>query len=235
VPDAAGPAEHALAAPIRVVVVDDHRIFRAGLRALLDAEPTTEAVGEAGDGDEAIAVVRSAQPDVVLMDITMPGTNGIEATRRLHREHPQVRVVMLTMLEDDDSLFAALCAGARGYLLKGADTAEVVRTVRAAAAGDALFGAEMAERLTGFFRHAEGRGVSMAPFPQLTDREREILALIADGHDNAAIARRMYIAPKTVSNNVSNILAKLQLRDRAQAIVAAREAGLGSAGGEPRE
>jgi DNA-binding NarL/FixJ family response regulator len=213
--------------PIRIVVVDDHRIFREGLLALLGANPDTEVVGDAGCGEEALGVVAAVDPDVVLMDIAMPGMSGIEATRHLRQAQPHVAILMLTMLEDDDSLFAALCAGARGYLLKGADTEEVVRTVRAAAAGDALFGPEMAERLTGFFRHAEGRGVTMAPFPQLTDREREVLALIADGLDNAAIARRVHISTKTVANNVSNILTKLHVRDRAQAIVAAREAGLG--------
>lgn len=212
---------------IRVVVVDDHRIFREGLLALLASAADTDVVGDAGSGEEALEVIATTEPDVVLMDIAMPGMSGIEATRHVRGDHPSVNVVMLTMLEDDDSLFAAMCAGARGYLLKGADTDEVLKTIRAVAAGDALFGAEMAERLAGFFRHAEGQGMTVAPFPQLTDREREVLAQIADGHDNTTIARTLYISTKTVSNNVSNILNKLHLSDRAQAIVAAREAGLG--------
>jgi DNA-binding NarL/FixJ family response regulator len=214
--------------PVRVVVVDDHRIFRDGLLALLSAAPDTDVVGDAGSGEEALELVAASEPDVVLMDIAMPGMSGIETTRRLHADHPDVHVVMLTMLEDDDSLFAAMCAGARGYLLKGADTDEVLKTVRAAADGDALFGAEMAERLAGFFRHAERRGMSLRPFPQLTDREHEVLVQIADGHDNATIARTLHISTKTVSNNVSNILSKLHVSDRARAVVAAREAGLGS-------
>jgi len=220
--------------PVRIVVVDDHRIFREGLLALLAAAPETDVVGDAGTGEEALAVVADTEPDVVLMDIAMPGMSGIEATRLLRRDHPRVHVVMLTMLEDDDSLFAAMCAGARGYLLKGSDSDEVLKTVRAVAAGDALFGAEMAERLTGFFRQAEGQGLTVAPFPQLTDRERAVLAEVADGHDNATIARRLHISTKTVSNNVSNILTKLHLADRSQAIVAARDAGLGSAHPPPR-
>lgn len=214
--------------PIRIVVVDDHRIFREGLVALLSAAPDTDVVGEAGAGEEAVEVVAASEPDVVLMDIAMPGMSGIETTRRLHTDHPDVNVVMLTMLDDDDSLFAALCAGARGYLLKGADTNEVLKTVRAVADGDALFGAQMAERLSGFFRQAEGRGMSVRPFPQLTDREREVLDQIADGHDNATIARALHISPKTVSNNVSNILTKLHVSDRAQAVATARDAGLGN-------
>lgn len=183
---------------IRIVVVDDHRIFREGLLALLASAPDTDVVGDAGSGEDALEVVGAAEPDVVLMDIAIPGMSGIEATRRLHADHPTVNVVMLTMLEDDDSLFAAMCAGARGYLLKGADTDEVLKTVRA-----------------------------VAPYPQLTDREREVLAQVADGHDNATIARTLYISTKTVSNNVSDILTKLHLTDRAHAIAAAREAGLG--------
>lgn len=219
--------------PVRIVVVDDHRIFREGLVALLSAATDTVVVGEAGTGEEAVEIVAGSEPGVVLMDIAMPGMSGIEATRRLHATHPDVSVVMLTMLDDDDSLFAALCAGARGYLLKGADTDEVLKTVRTVAGGDALFGAEMAERLSGFFRQAEDRGMSVRPFPQLTDREREVLAQIADGHDNATIARALHISPKTVSNNVSNILTKLHVSGRAQAVAAARDAGLGSSASRP--
>lgn len=212
---------------IRVLVVDDHKLFREGLMALLDDTPDTTVVGDAETGAEAMGKLESLGPDVVLMDIMMPDMNGIEATRRIRSEHPQTQVVMLTMLEDDDSLFAAMCAGAHGYILKGSDKADVLRTVRAVADGEALFGAAIAQRLTMLFQHAEGKGVSVSPFPELTDREREVLDLIAEGLDNATIADRLYISNKTVSNHISNIFTKLRLSDRAQAIVAAREAGLG--------
>ena len=212
---------------LRILVVDDHRLFREGLTALLSAADDTEVVGEAGTGTEALARSDELAPDVVLMDIMMPDMNGIEATSRLRAEHPDIEVIMLTMLEDDDSLFAAMCAGAHGYILKGADAAEVLHTVRAVGAGEALFGPAIARRLTTFFQHVEGRGMSVSPFPDLTDREREVLDLIAQGLDNRRIASRLYISGKTVSNHISNIFAKLHLDDRAQAIVVAREAGLG--------
>lgn len=212
---------------IRIIVVDDHQLFREGLTALLDAAPGTEVVGQAGTGADALGQVEEAAPDVVLMDIMMPDMNGIEATRRLRADHPQVEVVMLTMLEDDDSLFAAMCAGAHGYILKGADKDEVLRTVRAVAGGEALFGPAIAQRLTTFFQYAEGEGISVAPFPELTDREREVLDRIAEGLTNQQIAERLYISPKTVSNHISNVFAKLHIDDRAAAIVKAREAGLG--------
>jgi len=212
---------------LRILVVDDHRLFRDGLAALLDGASNTRVVGHAETGVEAIARVEELSPDVVLMDIMMPEMNGIEATRKIREGHPQVQVVMLTMLEDDDSLFAALCAGAHGYILKGADKADVLRTVRSVANGEALFGPAIARRLTTFFQNAKGQGLSVSPFPQLTDREREVLDLIAEGLDNSQIASRLYISNKTVSNHISNIFAKLHLADRAQAIVTAREAGLG--------
>lgn len=218
--------------PIEVLVVDDHRLFRDGLAALLEGAEDTRVVGHAETGAEAITRLGELAPDVVLMDIMMPDMNGIEATRKIKRDHPEVSVVMLTMLEDDDSLFAAMCAGAQGYLLKGADKADVLRTVRAAYRGEALFGPAMARRLTTFFQYAEGKGLSVSPFPELTDREREVLALIAGGLDNAQIADRLYISNKTVSNHISNIFAKLHLADRAQAIVTAREAGLGRRPGD---
>ncbi len=219
--------EHRSDAAIRILVVDDHQLFREGLRALLDAAPDTEVVGQAGSGEQAVAQVDELAPDVVLMDIMMEDMNGIEATRRLLADHPDIQVVMLTMLEDDDSLFAALCAGAHGYILKGADTADVLRTVRAVADGQVLFGPAIASRLTTFFQHAAGKGLSVSPFPELTEREREVLDLIAQGMDNREIAARLSISGKTVSNHISNVFAKLHLADRAQAIVAAREAGLG--------
>lgn len=212
---------------IRILVVDDHQLFRAGLTALLRAASDTDVVGEAGTGTEALAQVEHLAPDVALMDIMMPDMNGIEATRRLRADHPDVEVIMLTMLEDDDSLFAAMCAGAHGYILKGADTTEVLRTVRAVADGQAMFGPAIARRLTDFFQHADGKGLSVSPFPHLTDREREVLDLIAEGLDNRQVGSRLHISAKTVSNHISNIFAKLHVGDRAQAIVAAREAGLG--------
>jgi len=214
-------------AAIRILVVDDHRLFREGLIALLDAAADTQVVGEAGTGEQALALLEELAADVVLMDIMMPDMNGIEATRRLRADHPQTHVVMLTMLEDDDSLFAAMCAGAHGYILEGADTADVLRTVRVVADGQALFGPAIARRLTSFFQHAQGKGLSVSPFPDLTDREREVLDLIAEGLDNRQIASRLCISGKTVSNHISNVFAKLHVADRARAIVAAREAGLG--------
>lgn len=220
-------------AAIRILVVDDHRLFREGLIALLGAAPDTQVVGEAGTGEQALALLKELAADVVLMDIMMPDMNGIEATRRLRADHPQTQVVMLTMLEDDDSLFAGMCAGAHGYILKGADTADVLHTVRAVAAGQALFGPAIARRLTAFFQHAQGKGLTVSPFPDLTDREREVLDLIAQGLDNRQIASRLYISGKTVSNHISNVFTKLHVADRAQAIVAAREAGLGRGIGQP--
>ena len=213
--------------PIRILVVDDHRLYRDGLVGLFASAGDTDVVGQADTGAEALQKLEAVDPDVVMMDIMMPDMNGIEATRRIRSEHPDVQVVMLTMLEDDDSLFAAMCAGAHGYILKGSDKADVLRTVRAVADGTAMFGPAIARRLTHFFQHAERRGLSVGPFPELTDREREVLDLIAAGLDNAEIASRLFISNKTVSNHISNVFAKLHLADRAQAIVTAREAGLG--------
>jgi DNA-binding NarL/FixJ family response regulator len=195
--------------------------------ALLQAAPETDVVGEAGTGREALAQVATLVPDVVLMDIMMPDMNGIEATRRIRADHEQIQIIMLTMLEDDDSLFAAMCAGARGYILKGADKAEVLRTVQAVADGEALFGPAIASRLTAFFQSADNQGATVTPFPALTDRERDVLELIAQGLNNQQIARQLHIVVKTVSNHISNIFNKLQVSDRAQAIVRAREAGFG--------
>jgi DNA-binding NarL/FixJ family response regulator len=217
---------------IRILVVDDHKLFREGLIALLEAAPETEVVGEAGTGREALARLEALEPDVVLMDIMMPDLNGIEATRRILAGHASVNIIMLTMLEDDDSLFAAMCAGARGYILKGADKAEVLRTVQAVAAGEALFGPAIARRLTAFFQSAGSQGATVTPFPQLTEREREVLTFIAQGHSNSQIAGQLHISGKTVGNHISNIFNKLQVADRAQAIVKARRAGLGHNSGE---
>ncbi len=215
--------------PIRVLVADDHPVFRYGMRALLSAEPDTELVGEATDGEEAIQLAASLRPDVILMDLNMPGTNGIEATRRILEAGPQeeVGILMLTMFEDDDSVFAAMRVGARGYVLKGADGAETLRAIRAVARGEAIFGPSIARRLTQYFAAPRQEAAGTGAFPELTERERDILALIARGYTNTAIADRLYLSPKTVRNYVSSIFAKLRVTDRAGAIVRAREAGLG--------
>ncbi len=211
---------------IRLLIADDHTLFRHGIRALLASVPDIELVGEVAGGEEAVLLATQLEPDVILMDIKMPGTNGIEATRRIMRINPAARVVVLTMLEDDDSVFAAIRAGARGYVVKGADESEMLRVVRAAASGEALFGAAIAERLMGFFSGAGSVGGSQ-PFPDLTEREREVLGLIAQAYSNAEIAARLYLSPKTVRNHISSIFDKLQVTDRAQAMVRAREAGMG--------
>ncbi len=215
---------------IRVLIADDHTLFREGVRALLNAAPDLEVVGEAANGEDTIAQAAALLPDVILMDIQMPRVNGIEATRRILRASPHIGVIVVTMLEDDDSVFAAMRAGARGYVLKGADKAEMLKTIRAVAQGEALFGPAIARRLTNFFADLDAAPRAAAPpqvFPELTDREREVLDLIAQGHNNAEIAERLVLSPKTVSNHVSNIFSKLQVADRAQAIIRAREAGLG--------
>jgi DNA-binding NarL/FixJ family response regulator len=212
---------------IRILVVDDHRLFREGLSALLSTSPGIEVAGEAATGKEAVAQVDALNPDVVLMDIQMPDMNGIETTRRVLDGHPDVGVIMLTMLEDDDSLFAAMSAGARGYILKGADKAEVLQTVTAVAEGQALFGPAIATRLKIFFQRGSESEKSVSPFPELTDREREVLTLIAQGANNSEIAAQLHISVKTVSNHISNIFNKLQVADRAQAIIKARDANIG--------
>lgn len=211
--------------PLRVIIVDDHPPFRAGLRALLVTDERLVVVAEASTGAAAIAAVASSAPDVVLMDVHMPGVDGVEATRRIIDAAPHVAIVVLTMHDDDGTVFAALRAGARGYLLKGASRAELLRAIHAAAAGEALFGAAIARRMMAYF----GRPAPAAapPFSELTGREHEILELVAAGRSNTDIADRLGVAPKTIRNHVSTIFAKLQVRDRAEAIVRAREAGLG--------
>ncbi len=214
--------------PIRVLVADDHPVFRYGMRAILGAEPDTELVGEATDGEEVVALAAELRPNVILMDLNMPEVNGIEATRQILEKNPQIGILMFTMFEDDDSIFAAMRAGARGYVLKGADGAETLRAVRAVASGEAIFGPMIARRLVQYFAapRSPARAKSLQPFPELTEREHEILALIAQGYTNTAIADHLYLSPKTVRNYVSNIFTKLQVADRAQAIIRAREAGL---------
>ncbi|HRW08182.1 MAG TPA: response regulator transcription factor [Caldilineaceae bacterium] len=216
--------------PIRVLVADDHAIFRDGLHAILANVPDMEVVGEAGSGSEAVAAAIRIAPDVILMDISMPDLNGIEATQQVLADKPDTGIIMLTMLEDNDSLFAAMCAGARGYILKGADKAEVIKIIRAVADGEALFGPAIATRLAAFFRNssqAAHPNKTLTHFPDLTDREREVLNLIAAGENNQHIAQRLQISAKTVGNHISNIFNKLQVADRAEAIVKARQAGLG--------
>ena len=216
--------------PTRVLIVDDHNLFREGLKALLSAAANITVVGEAATSSEAVAQAIALTPDVILMDIQMPDGSGIAATQRILQATPNVGVIMLTMLEDNDSLFAAMRAGARGYILKGADKAEVLKTVRAVAEGEALFGPAIARRLAAFFQHLgqlPRPKTTPLPFPDLTDREREILDLVAHHLSNAEIADRLSISGKTVSNHMSSIFNKLQVADRAQAISRAHEAGLG--------
>jgi len=193
---------------------------------MLGSESDTEVVGEAATGKEVVERATEARPDVILMDIQMPDMNGIEATRRILEVDPEVGVVVLTMFEDDDSVFSAMRAGARGYVLKGAPPSEILKVVRAVAAGEAHFGPEIARRLMDFF--SEPKPASPEDiFPELSVREVEILDLIAQGHSNAKIAARLYLSPKTVGNHISHIFTKLQVADRAHAIIRAREAGLG--------
>ena len=211
--------------PIRLVLADDHQIMREGLVALLDALPGMEVVGTAADGLAAVAVARDTTPDVVVMDIQMPRLDGIEATRQVVAAQPATAVVILTMNEDDDTIMGALRAGARGYLLKGSSAAEVQQAIRAAAAGGMVFGASVAARVADFL---SGRpSVPDVPFPELTAREREVLDHLAAGRSNADIARRTYLSDKSVRNAVSSIYGKLHAADRADAIIKAREAGLG--------
>ena len=212
--------------PIRLLIADDHPVFRGGLRSMLAAEDGVEVVAEASTGTDAVTLCREHQPDLVLMDLNMPGLDGVSATREILRDSPHVRVLVLTMFDDDDSVFAAMRAGAHGYLLKGASPAEVHHAVHVVAAGGAMFGPAVAQRVIEFFARPRPAGVALA-FPQLTDREHEILNLLAAGHANAVIATRLHLSQKTVRNHVSNIFTKLAVADRAQAIIRAREAGLG--------
>ncbi len=209
---------------IRVLVADDHPMFRNGIVNSLAELTDIELVGEAADGDLAVTLTVDLRPDVVLMDLQMPGQSGIEATREISHRAPDVKVLVLTMFEDDDSVFAAMRAGARGYLLKGADQDDVERAIRTVAAGEAVFGAAVASRLLGYFAAPPATS-----FPELTDREREVLELLASGRTNQAIADELVLSLKTVRNHVSNVFAKLRVADRNQAIIKARDAGLGRA------
>ncbi len=215
--------------PIRILIADDNPGFRQGLRALLDAAPETEVVGEAPTGAEAVALADRLQPDVILMDIKMPALNGIDATQQIRETSPHIGILMLTMVEDDDSVFAAMRAGARGYLLKGALKAEILRAVRGVSSGEAIFGPAIARRLMDYFA-APRSTASTRVFPDLTALEQEILRLIAQHLTNPEIAARLSLSPKTVRNIASSIFNKLQVSDRAQAIMRAREVGLGQPG-----
>jgi DNA-binding NarL/FixJ family response regulator len=227
--------------PIRILIADDHLFYREGVRSLLKDVPDLEVVGEAVDGADVIDQATALQPDVILMDIKMPKLNGIEATRRIRESRPEICILIVTMFDDDDSVFATMRAGARGYVLKDADEDELVRAIRAVNRGEAIFSPAIAQRMIQYFaglsQHtsraesgASPVGTTTPPasvFPDLTDREREVLDLIAQGRSNTEIAHRLVLSIKTVQNHVSNIFSKLQVADRSQAIVRARDAGLG--------
>lgn len=210
---------------LRILIADDHPLFRKGMRALLESLPGMEVVGEAATGEEAIALAGTLAPDVVVMDLQMPNGSGIEATRAILDTSPHIRVLMVTLFEDSESVFTALRAGARGYVLKDAGADEMTRAIRAVGRGEAIFSPAIANRLIDFFSTPHP-SVPKEIFPTLTEREREILALIAQGHSNAEMAQQLSLSVKTVQNYVSNVFSKLQVADRAQAIIRAREAGL---------
>ena len=211
---------------LRILIADDHTLVRSGMRALLQPEEDLKVVGEAATGEQVVTMATTLQPDVIVMDLRMPGINGIEATRRILQANPAIRILVVTLLEEDDTLFAALRAGARGYVLKEASEVELLRAIRAVGEGEAIFSASMAQRLVGFFA-APRQTISSLPFPDLTEREREVLTLMAQGHSNSEIAQQLVIGQKTVRNYISSIFSKLQVADRAQAIIRARESGLG--------
>jgi DNA-binding NarL/FixJ family response regulator len=213
--------------PLTVIIADDHQFFRDGVRALLDAQPDMECVGEASDGEEAVRLTTALQPDVALMDVQMPGISGVDATRQIVADSPHVRVLMVTMFEDDALVFAAMRAGARGYLLKGARHEDMVRAIRAVGNGEAIFSPAIAARMVNYFA-APQPSHPQRVFPELSEREREILALLAQGYKNAEIAERLVISAKTVRNYVSNVISKLQVADRAHAILRAKDAGMGA-------
>jgi DNA-binding NarL/FixJ family response regulator len=212
--------------PVRIMIVEDHPLYRKGLRRLLDAVPGFDVVAEAVDGEQAVALATEHRPDVVLMDLQLPEMGGIAATREIVTADSDAKVLVVTLFQDDDSVFAALRAGARGYVLKDSDEDEIIRAVRAVAAGESLFSPAVATRLLSWFSTV--RPVAPDVFPGLTSREREILTLIAQGRSNAAIADQLSLSVKTVANNVSLIFSKMQVADRSEAIVRAREAGLGA-------
>jgi DNA-binding NarL/FixJ family response regulator len=213
--------------PIRVLIADDHPVFRDGLASLLEPLPGIEVVARASDGHEAVALAAEHQPDVIVMDVQMPGLNGIEATRQVVAARPQLGVLVLTMGEDDGTVLSALRAGARGYLRKGAEQDEIVRAIDTVHSGGVVFGASLAGRIAEVLSPPPGAATAR-PFPELTERETEVLDRIAAGRNNGQIAAELFLSPKTIRNNVSSILAKLQATDRAEVIIRARDAGLGT-------
>ena len=215
-------------ATVRVLIADDHPVFRDGFASLLATQPGVEVVATAANGAEAVALTKEHRPEVVVMDLQMPEMNGIDATRALAADLPETKVLVFTMGEEDGTVLAAMRAGARGYLVKGASQDEVARAITTVQAGGLVFGASLAARIADLLSSG-GSTPDKAAFPQLTERELEILDLIAAGRNNAQIASTLYLAPKTVRNNVSNIMAKLHATDRADVIIRAREAGMGGA------
>jgi DNA-binding NarL/FixJ family response regulator len=216
--------------PIRILVADDHPVVRGGLVALLRTIDGFEVVGEAPDGESAVREAHLTRPDIVLMDVRMPGLDGVEATRRIRAAVPSTRVLMLTMYDDDSTVFTAMQAGAQGYLLKEAEQEEIVRAVRGVVSGEAIFGPGVAERVLGYFADPPTARSPDYPFPQLTERERVVLELLARGRHTTEIGAELFLSPKTVSNNLTAIFAKLQVAGRAEAIVRAHERGVGSQG-----
>lgn len=215
--------------PIRIVVADDHPVVRGGLVSLLRTIPGLDVVGEAADGQTAVRLANEQRPDVVLMDVRMPGMDGVEATRQIREQTPAIRVLMLTMYDDDATVFTAMKAGAQGYLLKESEQDDIVRAVHAVVAGEAIFGPGVAARVLGYFTEPPQAVAAEYPFPELTDRERQVLELLAQGRSNADIAAELFLSPKTVSNQLTAIFAKLQVASRGEAIVRARDGGLGTA------
>ncbi|MFT4415342.1 response regulator [Fredinandcohnia humi] len=208
-------------------MADDHPAFRTGLVSMLNTDSVMTVVGEAGTGDEVVSLADEIKPDLIIMDVQMPGVNGIEATRRILTKNPDIRILVMTMFEDDHTVAAAMRAGARGYILKGALPNEILRAIRAVASGEAIFSELIARRFITYFDQI-GNGFRQGELSELTAREREILDLIARGYKNAEIAENLFLSPSTVRNHITNILSKLQVADRAEAIQKAKDAGLGS-------